>query len=314
MVTTAPVAKKNDDTLTIDDYSYHEFNLLKFPIFVLDRHIAGKPGIININIQTKDGGIGKWQVSSNVEYGLGGPFDDAVFMALNKILSNIPKPIQNPIDIGSLRGIARMIGIEKPGKAVFTAIRRSLHRLNSLLIKSELTYFDKLKGRKLNEAEGSFHLVEKVCFTNQITSNNQLSEKNHIWFSDNFLNNINNGYVCPIDLGFYFNLKTDTARALFKLFIESFYAVRGKATAEIKFRYSTICERTTLKKRVHLSLAEQQLNPAHEELLSKGFFKSYCWSNINGEKHDWYLSYVPGANNAQLTSHEQIGHTQPPIT
>lgn len=267
--------------------TFQELNFLRRPITVLDTRFVGKPGVIKVTNGNKI-----WKISSDVTYGLGGPFDDAVFIALGKILSDKKKPLTNPVDIGTLRNVAKLLGYKNQGGSVISKIKTSIERLASLTIKTENTYFSKHLGRFLTgKVEGTFHLFDRVIFINE-AYDNQVSEGNLIWINDVFLQNINKGYVCPLDLQFYFDLRNMASRAIFKVLIESFYA--SKNNNPICYRYSTICERITLKKMRYLSRAKQQLNPCHDELVSKGYLEKYTWSNIPNIRDDWYIYYLPG--------------------
>jgi hypothetical protein len=281
--------KKQTNDETSSDITYHEMNILKMPLFHLDTKSTGKHGIITVRIKTKNG-VGIWQVSSNIKYGLGGPFDDAVLMTLGKIISNMPKPVENPIDIGSLKNIARIMGYTDPGGRGISKIKTSIKRFTSLLIESEFSFFDKSSKKYLDKIEGTFHLLDKAIFVNDVIDSNE-SDRNLIWLNDTILKNINSGYICPVKLDLYFKLKNVSARALIKILTESFYAA---IHYPVCYRYSTICERSTLKKRKHLSLAKQQLDLSHDELVKEGFLEKYGWDNIKGVKDDWYIRYWPG--------------------
>ena len=279
----------------------HERNFFMLPLFFLSSKMVGSQEIIEKRFKTK-GGEGLWRVSPNVELGMGGPFDDAVLVALNKYISALPKPITNPVDIGSLRGIMRMMGYSKEtGSKITNMIKTSIKRMTALLITSKLTFYEKSTDRYLDEASGVFHIIDKAIFVNEVYEGRN-SDRNMIWLNDNFLRNINARYVAPLDYDFYMSLKVNTSKAVVKLLTFAFYANRANRTP-VTFKYSTICQRTTLTRRIHLSAAKQQILPALDELKDQEYLKEYGWAPIAGEAHDWYISFWPGERAQRYVKH-----------
>jgi hypothetical protein len=89
-----------------------EFNFLKYPFFDLTK--ASKRDKIEIReiIQTKDEKADiLWKVLKNVEYGFPSAFDKKVHRAVEQIINQLPKPITNPIRLGSLRDLCRLMGV-----------------------------------------------------------------------------------------------------------------------------------------------------------------------------------------------------------
>lgn len=288
------IKKKLDDELLLiprlqETYILHEYNLFRFPLFFLDKRAEGQQKNIEIKLKTNLG-EGVWRVSPTLDYGAGSHFDDAVLTIINKIINELPKPLQNPIDIGTLTYIADLLKHDHKTNGV-GRIKTSIKRLTSLTITSKFTFYDKANKRFLSDTDGIFHIFDKCIFRNDLYNEGQ-SEKNLIWLNDALLRNINTKYIFPLDMIFYFDL-TITARAIFKVLQISFFAAKNKNDM-VSFRYSSICDRTTLKKRQHLSLAKQQLEPAFQELIKKDFLKLYQFERIKGEKHDWMLRFAPG--------------------
>ncbi|RMD59481.1 MAG: hypothetical protein D6828_01410, partial [Nitrospirae bacterium] len=282
------LVKKDSHKLTT---FFQEANLFRMPLFVFDKHMVGK----NISLKylwEKDGKKCLWQVSPNVEYGLGGAFDDAVLMAIWKIISDMKKPVENPINIGSLRNIARIMGYKKPSGKEFLKIKTSLYRLASLTLITAYSFFSKEKGRYLEIKEGIFHLIDKVYLSTEDKNREGNIEENLIWLNHEVLSNINEHYVRPIDLDFYFSLKHNITRGLFKILSESTFASTSSDNS-VRYKYSTICSRLVIRQWKNLSRAKQQLDPAHRELVAKRFLASFRWDGIKNTKNDWYIQYIP---------------------
>lgn len=274
--------------ITID--TFFDKNIVSMPICFMDKKRTGSQDIILIKVKTKHGS-GTWKVSPNVEHGAAGPFDDLVLMAISKIISEYPKPLRNPINIGSLRNIARVIGISAPSSKELNAIKTAINRLSSLLITSEFTFYHKATGKFLKEKEGSFYIIYKKVFTSEELENGEIANSNLIWLDDKILDNINMGYVCPMDAELYFGLNP-IARAVLKLIMESFFASAGNSF--VRYFYSTVCDRSTIKRRRYKAQAIQQLQPGLDELISRGIIKHYTLEDVATIKNDWYLSLYKG--------------------
>lgn len=272
------------------DIIYFEQNMFRLPLFFVNKKDAGSQKVLYIPIKTKEG-EGYWKVSPNVEFGAGGPFTDVVLAALNKIFSLKQKPLTNPIDIGSLRGIAKIIGLSDQGGFILEKIKTEIKRLSSLLIISKFTFFDKDKGRYLSEVDGVFHILDNAVFIGERLGDS-VSDRNMVWLSDKYLRSINAWYVSPVDIDFYLKLK-NTERALFRVLAVRFFANR-KNSSPVILKYSTICALTTLMQRSSLSLAKQQLDSSHASLVKRGYLLKYEWKSIPMTKEDWCLYYWPG--------------------
>jgi hypothetical protein len=268
--------------------TYYDVNFLRLPFAFLDKAKKGSNLEIDIPLVTNYG-KGRWKVSPNVSLGAAGPFEDAVFMAISKLISDMKKPISNPISIGSLTRLCKIMDVSK---SMIPQIKESLRRLASLLCTSEFAYFNKDVGRFLAGLEGVFHIFDKVIFVSEDTGDGTTAQSNLIWLNDTIVRNINGGYVCPLDSDLYFSLKKPTAKALLKMFMEIFYATGNQPY--IMPRYSTICRRWSLAEQSWKSLAEQHLGPALKELQQQNFISQYSFDKIPGIDNDWHIKVWKG--------------------
>lgn len=278
-----------------DDFSesiiWHEFNLFRMPLFFISKKDVGTDKILSIKLKS-DHGEGYWKVSPNVELGAGGPFEDELLVALNKIFTERPKPLTNPIEIGPLSGIARIMNYNGIGGITTNRIKLGIKRIASLLISSKYAFFDKESRRFLTDIDGVLHIINEAVFIGEKSSDGSVSDKNLIWINEKLLRSINSFYVTPLDIDFYMKMK-DTEKALYKQLIIRFYANRKKKEP-VFFKYTSICNLTTLKVKTSISAARQQLDPAHNLLLQKGFLSNFSWEKIKGNKKDWLIYYWPG--------------------
>lgn len=272
---------------------FYERNIMTMPLFSSSKKDVGTNRIIDIAVRTREG-EGRWSVTPNVRFGCGGPADEKCLCYLLKIISEKRKPVLNPIDIGSLKSMYRCIHHTEPGGNHLNDLKNILRRMCGLMITATLSFYDKAGSKFLRgRDEGNFHLLEGVCFRDEILPNGEAAESNYIYMSQPFLRNINTRYTVPIDYDFYINLKPDSAKSLFKTLVVSFFAVRFKKVP-VRYRYSTICDRLVIGRRPSLSQAKQQLGPAIKSLSESRYLDSSRWVELPHEKKDWYIYFWAG--------------------
>lgn len=262
-------------------------NWLRLPFSFIDSKKAGKMEIIELLVSTQKG-KGKWVVSPSALYGAAGPFHDAIYMALFKELSELPKPVANPIPVS----ITKLCKIMEVSDSMTPKIKEGLKVIASLTCTSEFAYFNKANNRYLNGQEGLLHLISKLSFAGDVLDDGTVAETNLIWLDESILNNVNRGYVCPIDSRLYFALNKPIAKALLKMFMELFYATHGQTY--VSPRYSTICKRWQLKQEVRRSHAEKQLGPGLRELIEHHIIESFSFEEIAGVRKDWAVKVKKG--------------------
>lgn len=246
--------------------SFYERNLLRFPIATCSRDKIHKN--TNIEINFPDGG--KWLVTGSSKYGIPGPFDDLVFMALMKIVSEMSKPVRNPVNIGSLKRIALMIRGNAGSKDI-EDIRCSLKRLASVTVFSQRVFYSSEKKCFITDI---FHIFDRVRFRGEELQDGSTSQLNLVWLNHAILQNINSGYTTPLDFEVYRSLQTFAARAIYKLLFPAFLL---NNRAPITVRYRTICDRCQIQEQKTLSRAKQQLEKPHEELIRWKVISSAEW-------------------------------------
>ena len=210
-----------------------------------------------------------WLVTNSEKYGVCSSFDDAVFMAINKIVLGMPSPLKNPVDIGSFDNITKLIKIEKPTTEDYRAIRTSIKKLASLLITS--LYTNK-KTESKDHIESNFRIFDKVVFKAEVPDGKNSIYSNYVWLSDTYLKCINNGYLPHVDLDEYLSIEEGIARALYKLLLIHFQSGNN------------IYKTSYMKLQEYLGLASNdaariQLTKAHAELKKKRIVDDILWEN-----------------------------------
>lgn len=276
--------------ITPPDKIRSEVNFLIYPIFKLEK--KREDGVIEVRMAVERENQKLelfWGVYPHPYFGIPGPFDKRVFDAIQEIIEELPRPIQNPIPIGSFYSLCNRMGIEVCGKN-YEMIENSLKRLTGILIDSKETFYDKGKRRWIEEV---FHLFDKVVFAGEELEDGTIADTNYIYLNSKYLDNINNGYVKPIDYKFYRELNSNISRRLYELLGVKFYPIfqRNIDIKFIRYLYDTLCELIPMKKQKYLSYIKRQLENAISELKEKGFIEK-C--EIKEENDKFYLYFYPG--------------------
>lgn len=268
-----------------------EVNFLIYPIFKLEKKREDGTIEVKMSVERDNQRLELfWGVYPHPYFGIPGPFDKRVFDAIQEILEELPRPIQNPIPIGSFYSLCKRMGIDETAGKNYTMIENSLKRLTGILIDSKETFYDKGKRRWVEEI---FHLFDKVVFIGEELQDGTIADTNYIYLNSKYLDNINNGYVKPIDYKFYRELNSNIARRLYELLGVKFYPIfqRNIDIKFIRYLYDTLCDLVPMKKQKYLSLIRQQLEDAVSELKDKGFIEK-C--EIKEENERFYLYFYPG--------------------
>jgi hypothetical protein len=285
-----------------------EVNFLTLPFFALSRKDAAHRLKTEYSATIRKGKETQkvyWKVSANPEYGYPSPFDRKVHKTIEQIISNLEKPIKNPIPLGSLYHIAQLMNLQRSGK-LYDDIKASLRRITQTAIDTKGTFYDKGEEKFI---ETSFHLYDQVVFIGQKLRNGEFADTNYVVLSNWYLDNINAKYVKPLDYAYYRTLQTPIASRLYELLGVKFYA----GHSFIQYKYSTLCQLLPLTQQHYASDAKKILKPAHDELIRTGFLAKVEWQEILGAKHDWYLHYYPGTRaKEEIKQFKKQGALPPP--
>lgn len=247
-----------------------ESNLLYFPICTRNKELIHNPGKIEC-IMPKKHKQQRWTVLSCVEFGLPGPFDEDVLMCILEIASQKSKPVKNPINIGYLKDIAKMLKIYPDGKNIYS-IKQSIKRLKSLTLISEETFYDNNKKRFVTDM---FNLFDRVLFKGESSENDIVEKGNFIWLNKMVLDNINTDYFTAIDFDFYTNLNSSIAKGLYKI-LSFIFALNNKN--QVEMNYTTLIQKLQIKEMQYPSYIKKQISPACTELQQKGFLSKIIFN------------------------------------
>jgi len=264
-----------------------EMHMFLRPYFLLDKH-----GDKTIGFETREvvAVNGKqierhWCVTPDKEYGMPGPIERDVLLALYEIAYEqyLSKGLSVPeiMHIGSIRKFLNRIGLSNCGQSA-AAIKLALKRLVHTVCKSENSFFDKRRNLFLTEA---FHLLRGIGIAGESDGQGGVIEETFVIFDDRVRNNLNAKYLMIINLSFMRSLDSNIAKHLYPLLSHWFW----KST-QLNFwrvEYQWLAEHLGIKIWDKLWCAKKQLKSANEELKRKGYIAEYKWEERT-------LVYFPG--------------------
>ena len=125
------------------------------------------------------------------EYGYPGPFDREVHKALEHLLSEMRPPLVNPIPLGSLYNIAKLMGLKDSGRT-YQDIRQAIKRIISTVLESKGAFYRKGVGKRGTD---TFHLYDRAIFLGETLPDGTVADTNYLFLGTWYLESINARYV-----------------------------------------------------------------------------------------------------------------------
>jgi len=138
----------------IEHYNFcAEVNTIILPFFLFGNHESTST-IIYKGIAEEEGKIIEfsWAVSANPSYGLPRAFDWQVFRAIESLISDMPKPVENPVTF-SFYDLCRKMRINTSGTN-YDNIKNSIRKIKATTIQSKKAYYLKEKKRRISTEIG----------------------------------------------------------------------------------------------------------------------------------------------------------------
>ena len=265
---------KNNQELTEPEFVRMEKNIAAFGFFTptSKRSKDTPPKIIRFT-QIIDGNRAeaKVTIAGNTLYGMPTTADQDKYLAFQKILERIKREkgkIENPIAFTSAE-LLQLLG-HTDGGSNFKDIDEWCDVMASTYIKSEGAMW--IAGKK-KFASDSFVIFQRVRRTGQELDDGSVADKNYIWLSDWYLENINAYYLLPIDFDSYKQLKNNIAKALIPLLQIWLYASREQGVFEK--RYDELCQILNITQYSYPSKIKEKLAPSFNELIKQDYLTDW---------------------------------------
>ncbi|MGI8495417.1 MAG: replication initiator protein A [Pyrinomonadaceae bacterium] len=264
----------NDQSLTGPEFVRMEKNIAAFGFFTpTSKRAKGTPPKIIKFTQIIDGNRAeaKVTIAGNTLYGMPTTADQDKYLAFQKILERIKREkgkIENPIAFTSAE-LLQLLG-HTDGGSNFKDVEEWCDVMASTYIKSEGAMW--IAGKK-KFASDSFVIFQRVRRTGQELEDGTTADKNYIWLSDWYLENINAFYLLPIDFDTYKQLKNNIAKALIPLLQIWLYASREQGIFEK--RYDELCQILNIAQYSYPSKIKEKLAPSFNELITQNYLSEW---------------------------------------
>jgi len=270
-----------------------EFNFLKFPFFDLARD-SKRPEIrIDETVETKEGTFRiLWHVTRDIKGQFPGDFEKRLHRAIEQIVNTQPKPINNPLRLGSLRYIARLMGINADSGKNREDIQKAFRNIVKASIDAEGTFQVKESKRK-KYIKDTFHLYDRVILKGEELSDNRTADCVYLMLGSWYLNNINSNYVVPLDWRFYNQLTGSITTRMYEFLCIKFFTALERGREYHDVPYSQICDYFPVTKQAPGWKARKQLKHAHDSLVATKYFQQIEWLETN-KRDDWVIRYWIG--------------------
>lgn len=281
-----------NQSLTEPEFVRMEKNIAAFGFFTpTSKRSKGTPPKIIKFSRIIDGNRAeaKVTIAGNILYGMPTTADQDKYLAFQKILERIKKEngkIENPISFTSAE-LLQLLG-HSDGGANFKEIEEWCDVMASTYIKSEGAVW--IAGKK-KFASDSFVIFQRVRRTGQELDDGTTADRNYIWLSDWYLENINAHYLLPIDFETYKQLKNNIAKALIPLLQIWLYASRGQGVFEK--RYDEICQILNIRQYSYPSKIKEKLSPSFNELIEQDYLSNWEVAKT-ADKKDYKIVFWHG--------------------
>ncbi len=241
-----------------------EVNLEEAPLFASNRRNKNESSIEARNtVVTREGHRLEqyWKVTASPDFGLPGPLDQDVFVAVMRLVNRLGGiPPDGKIRF-SVYELIELMNRTHAGSN-YEDVREALDRLAASSIYSENAFYSK-EDEDFKSLR--FHLWE-VAFLKRVRKGSS-DEQHTLKFSEVLSRSFNASYLKSLDSEFYYSLRKDLAKSLYKL-IDVKRRENLSWTIELHQLRQLIAMPPSYK---HPSTIKRQLEPAHRELVAKGY-------------------------------------------
>jgi hypothetical protein len=166
--------------------------------------------------------------------------------------------------------------------AALTKILGQVHggkNYKAVLEWADVMTFTGIKGGAYDAAQNRWlidrtHALERFVSAGKELPDGKIADKNHVWFSEWQLDNINSGNLIPIELATYVQLKTNIARSLVPHLQEWLFA--SQRDGRFEKQYEDICHLLGIRAYEYRSKIEEKLAPSLNELVAHGYISKWA--------------------------------------
>lgn len=270
-----------------------ESNFEEFPYFLVSSTNRGRQRQIvyerTIRHQAEDGERlldQRWEVREGGSLGLPGGMDQDVYMALLELLEHRGGMPEDGDLAFSIYELLEVLGWAHSGRS-YERSKRSLDRMASTTIRSDKAFFSKKTQTYIKDTFQMFsaHLREDQRLRGRAV------ERHRVKFHPLFVESYSEDYLNRLDSGFYWTLKHHASKRLYRL-LDRYCEedVRGRPRVWETDLFD-LRDLVPLAEYPYASQIRQKLEPAHEELVDKGFLKDVTYVAEEGRRTPGLVFY-----------------------
>jgi hypothetical protein len=235
----------------------------------------------------------------SAKYGLPITQDQDYWLALMKLVTDQVQQegkLTNPFAFTTAE-LRHILGQVNSGQN-YKAVNEWLSVMNSTAI----------EGGSYNAARKTWytertHAVDRVITVGKQLPDGTIADRNHIWFSQWQLDNINSGNLIAVELGTYTQLENNISKNLVPHLQEWLYA--SQRDGRFEKQYEDICQLLGVRTYRYHSQIEEQFSPSLNELTTHGYISKWAIEPMAFRKHFklvlWHGRKYHGDRQARLS-------------
>lgn len=230
-----------------------------------------------------------WSVSYNSKYGpprqLAYKLDTLV---VNRKIDEIGRPVPKVVRLGSLRDIARELGLGGDTNQIRKALRQNAFTG----ITAKLTY--RTAGGEERRIEADFTRYS-VIFAGEKLPDGTSADSVHLILNEPYWEVLNNAPIRPLNYEYLRELPP-AAQRFYEIVSYRIYAAFKYKQAEARLPYSEFCTYSALQRYYDYDPFKKQMYKIHKRHLESGYLERvYYEETLDADgKPDWNMIYVPG--------------------
>jgi hypothetical protein len=242
-----------------------EQNLEEFPLFELKARKRGAKARVFEKVTEGEGGVSLnqvWKVMPSGEYGMPGPVDQDVYLAVLQLLQQrggMPDDGELSFSLYELR---KILGWSDDSGGAYSEIRDALIRIATTSMQSQNAFYSAEERRRIVD---TFNLWS-VHFAEHEMRGQTVRERHVLKFHPIFIRNYMAQYLKGIDSDFYWSLRSPVSKRLYRL-------VDLQRAGALSWETDLLSVRDQIPlDYAYPSQIKRALQKAHEELLHRNFF------------------------------------------
>jgi hypothetical protein len=216
----------------------------------------------------------------SAEYGLPITQDQDYWLALMKLVTDYLQQegkLANPFTF-TTADILKILGHQLHNGKNYKAVQEWADVMSFTGIKGGA--YDVVRKRWIVDRT---HAVERFITVGKELPDGTIADKNHIWFSQWQLDNINSGNLIAVELTTYTQLENNISKNLVPHLQEWLYA--SQRDGRFEKQYEDICQLLGVRTYRYRSQIEEQFSPSLNELTTHGYISKWAIEPMAFRKH-----------------------------